>query len=183
LFFLGLVALIFWASIRNALRKGKLKSQAGVAAPKKKWTAWRIIKWALIVGLISGVYSTLGRRLILTPPPQPQGRCDDSFAQDDLGIYNFSQSPKDRVVVNPGSKTKLCYGTLVSIPGERWKTWGAQFVPPTGQKERCVAYLSYIYPDHSVRVVGPLYGPRLELSDMSGTWRIAANCPIEYYRW
>lgn len=115
--------------------------------------------------------------------PKPQGRCDDSFAQDDRGIYDFSQSPNNRVRIDPGSTTKLCYGSLVSIPGDRWKTWGAQFVPPAGQKERCVAYFSYIYPDHSVRVIGPLYGPHLEMSDMSGLWRVATNCPIEYYRW
>jgi hypothetical protein len=117
------------------------------------------------------------------PAPQPQGRCDDSFDQDDLGIYNFGQSPKDRVVVNPGSKTKLCYGSLVSIPEDRWKTWGAQFVKPAGQKERCVAYFSYIYPDQHVITLGPRYEQELGIGNMSGAWRVATNCPIEYYRW
>lgn len=115
--------------------------------------------------------------------PQPQGRCEDSFAQDDEKKYDFSQSLKDRVHVNPGSVTKLCYGSLVSIPGDRWKAWGAQFAPPVGQKERCVAYFLYVYPDHSVKLIGPSYGPGMAFSDMSGLWRIATNCPIEYYRW
>jgi hypothetical protein len=190
LFFFGLVALIFWFSMRGFLRKGKPKPQVVVVGPQKKWTAGRLIKWVLIVGLIGYVCLAIGTRmtnvsisLIRTPAPQTQGRCDDSFALDDLGTYDFSQSPNDRVLINPGSTTKLCYGTLVSIPGDRWKTWGAQFVPPAGQKERCAVYFSYIYPDHSVRVIGPLYGPQLELSNMSGLWRVATNCPIEYYRW
>ncbi len=180
--FLGLVALIFWLSIRNAFRKGKNTPQP-IATTPKKWTAWRLIKWVLTVGLISGACSTIGTRLINPPPPQPQGRCDDSFDQDDLGIYNFSQSPKDRVVVNPGSTTKLCYGSLVSIPEDRWKTWGAQFVKPAGQKERCVAYFSYIYPDQHVITLGPRYEQELGIGNVSGTWRVATNCPIEYYRW
>ena len=173
-------------------------SSATTTTSKKESKSRRGIKTILVWGVILGTLFWFGTRVIRphgvsdgstigslwpSPPPQPEGRCDDSFAQDDLGIYNFSQSPNDRVRIEPGSATKLCYGSLVSIPGDRWKTWGAQFIPPAGQKERCVAYLSYIYPDHSVRVIGPLYGPHLELSDMSGLWRIATNCPVEYYRW
>ena len=150
-------------------------------------TAVRIMILILLaVGLVMGLRETNLASMMpgsFTPAPQTQGRCDDSFALDDLGTYDFSQSPNDRVLINPGSTTKLCYGTLISIPGDRWKTWGAQFVPPAGQKERCAVYFSYIYPDHSVRVVGPLYGPQLELSNMSRLWRVATNCPIEYYRW
>jgi hypothetical protein len=145
-----------------------------------------LILTMLVIGLVTGLKEMDPSSMVswsVTPVPQPQGRCDDSFAQDDLGTYNFAQSLENRVRIEPGSTTKLCYGSLVSIPEDRWKTWGAQFVPPAGQKERCVAWFSYIYPDHSVRVIGPRYEQGLGIGDMPMVWRVATNCPIEYYRW
>ncbi len=204
-FIITIVALAWWL-LRNVFTQIRIPASsatqptATITSPlsptpnKSKWTAWRIIKWVFILGFVSGICQIIGMYMLnprenvsisslFAPPPQPQGRCDDSFDQDDLGIYNFSQSPKDRVVVNPGSTTKLCYGSLVSIPEDRWKTWGAQFVKPARQKERCVAYFSYIYPDQHVITLGPRYEQELGIGNMSGTWRIATNCPIEYYRW
>jgi hypothetical protein len=120
---------------------------------------------------------------LFSSAPQPRGRCENAFALDKVGAYDFSKSWEDQVTISPGSKTELCYGTKVSIPGNLWKTWGGQFVEVPGQKDRCLAYFSYIYPDGHVENIGPLYGPKLELSDRSGVWRIATNCKIQYFRW
>lgn len=144
-----------------------------------------LILLALVMGAIKALSSSSTASWMPwnAPAPQPQGRCENAFAQDDLGTYDFSKSPKNSIPIAPGSATELCYGAKVSMPEERWKTWGAQFTPTPEQKGPCVAWLSYIYPNGGVRIIGPLYGPKLDLSDMPDTWRIASNCTIEYYRW
>jgi len=210
---IGFVALIFFLSIRNALRNNKPKPQTNAQntvpatpatpatpAPKKGKGLWYWMKaaltWTIILGMLALANALLkhwatgdpinwpwSNSIVSPSAPQPQGLCESAFADDDREIYNLSQTQFNRIGIVPGSTTKLCYGSLVSIPEDRWKTWGAQFVQPVGQKEVCVAYFGYIYPDHSVRVIGPLYGPKLDLSDMPNLWRIATNCQIDYYRW
>jgi len=211
LFFFGLMALIAWLCVRGFLPKDEPKPQtaaAAKAAASKESTA-KPQKTSIVGYIISTIlFLVVAICLILAALPfvmtmvhhttwdtistiwkgplpvlQPQGRCDDAFVLDDAHHYDFSASTEDRVRIEPGSDTKLCYGSLVSIPGKRWITWGAQFVKPAGQKEACVAYFGYIYPNGAVQIIGPKYGPELDMSNMSGLWRIATNCPIEYYRW